>query len=126
MVFDDDFTTVSHLKLGTVPTNWPEIFENSRELVTDEAFQLNGEWTNQAARQPSVQWISAAIDSQLTTLNNLLDSSNSLPSHEEEALYDDAHALQNEGAHVKQNERAFQNLDPFTGEESSPYHHFKI
>jgi hypothetical protein len=40
MVFDDDFTTISHLKLGTVPTNWPELFEHSRESVTDETYRL--------------------------------------------------------------------------------------
>jgi hypothetical protein len=46
MVFDDDFTTVSHLKLRTVPTNWPELFENSRECVTNETYHLKDEWTN--------------------------------------------------------------------------------
>jgi hypothetical protein len=134
LVFDDNFTTISHLKLGTVPTNWPELYETNRELVTEETFQLNKEWMNQATTQPSVQWLSAAIDSQPTTFSNLLDSSTSLFSHEADPLDDNLHVSQNEGvhigqnegAHIEQNEETFQNLDPLTGDDSSPHHYLQV
>lgn len=52
MVFDDDFTIVGNLKLGTVSTNWPDLYENSRELLTDEPFHLVSDWTELALKQP--------------------------------------------------------------------------
>jgi hypothetical protein len=140
LVFDNDFTTVNHLKLGTVPTNWPELFENSRELATTHTYQLHGDWTKETSTQPSIQWLSAAVDSQPTMLDSLLDSSSNLPSREDEILDNDINALQNEGvpqnegAHiesydraiVEQTEGALQHLDPLTGEESSPSHNFTV
>ncbi len=52
MVFDDDFTIVGNLKLGTVSTNWPDLYENRRELLTDEPFHLVSDWTELALKQP--------------------------------------------------------------------------
>ena len=34
-VFDDDFTTVSHMRAGTIPPHWAELCATSTELVTD-------------------------------------------------------------------------------------------
>jgi hypothetical protein len=135
MVFEDDFTTVSHLKLGTVPTNWPELYENNRELLTDEPFHLNGDWTNSLSTQPSVQWLSATLDSQPTTFDNLLASTSSLTSiHDEASTHaapsEGAVASQSEGDIVAQDEGVLaaqdEGVDPITGDDYPSYHNFSV
>jgi hypothetical protein len=44
VVFDDDFTTVPHLRKGTVPPNWEKLVTNCREKSTDEFFDLTKTW----------------------------------------------------------------------------------
>ena len=44
LVFDDDFTTVPFLRLGTEPSNWQELCKNCTELVTEEAYDLAESW----------------------------------------------------------------------------------
>ena len=44
VVFDDDFTTVSHLRKGTVPQNWERLVTGSREKSTEEFFDLTKTW----------------------------------------------------------------------------------
>ena len=44
VVFDDDFTTVTHLRKGTVPSNWKTLVDNSREKNTDEFYNLTKTW----------------------------------------------------------------------------------
>ena len=46
VVFDDDFTTVPHLRKGTVPPNWSKLVEGSREKTTSEFFDLTKTWFN--------------------------------------------------------------------------------
>ena len=44
MVFDDCFTTVPHLRKGTVPPNWEKLVQGSKEKSTDEFFDLTKTW----------------------------------------------------------------------------------
>ena len=44
VVFDDDFTTVPHLRKGTMPSNWETLVKNSREKSTDEFYDLTKTW----------------------------------------------------------------------------------
>ena len=44
VVFDDEFPTVDYMERGEVPPHWPELFNQSRELSTDEQFQLTMDW----------------------------------------------------------------------------------
>ena len=44
VVFDDYFTTVLHLRKGTVPKNWELLVQNSRERSTDEFYDLTKTW----------------------------------------------------------------------------------
>ena len=44
VVFDDDFTTVPHLRKGTVPSNWEKLVLGSRERSTDEFIDLTKTW----------------------------------------------------------------------------------
>jgi hypothetical protein len=70
LVFDDNFTTVPSLKLGTVPTNWPDLYSNNRELVTDENFTLSPDWhTDSTASSPTVHWLSGALDQELVNVD---------------------------------------------------------
>lgn len=44
VVFDDKFTTVNHMRTGTVPSNWRDLVENSSFCSTDEQFSLADVW----------------------------------------------------------------------------------
>ena len=44
VVFDDEFTTVPHLRKGTVPKNWADLVENTREKATEEFYDLSKTW----------------------------------------------------------------------------------
>ena len=44
VVFDDNFSTVPYMKEGRVPKNWPDLYHNSRELATEEKYDLATSW----------------------------------------------------------------------------------
>ena len=44
VVFDDEFTTVPHLRKGTVPANWADLVQNTRERTTEEFYDLSKTW----------------------------------------------------------------------------------
>ena len=44
VVFDDNFTTVLHLRAGTVPRNWSNLVENSSYSSTEEKYNLSDTW----------------------------------------------------------------------------------
>ena len=44
VVFDDNFTTVQHMKDGTLPPTWQDMCQQSSESATDEAFDLVDIW----------------------------------------------------------------------------------
>ena len=44
IVFDGFFTTVLFMNKSQLPPNWDELFKDSRELVTDERFNLAKTW----------------------------------------------------------------------------------
>ena len=44
VVFDDDFTTVPHLRKGTVMPNWRKLVDGSCEKSTDEFVELQNTW----------------------------------------------------------------------------------
>ena len=44
IIFDDNFTTVPYMNENQVPPNWSNLVANSRELVTDEQFDLAKTW----------------------------------------------------------------------------------
>ena len=44
VIFDDNFTTVPYMNEQQVPPNWSNIVANSRELVTEEQFDLAKTW----------------------------------------------------------------------------------
>ena len=49
VVFDDDFTTVPHLRKGTMPPNWAQLVEGSREKVTEEFYDISKTWFDPAS-----------------------------------------------------------------------------
>ena len=44
VVFDDEFSTVENLRNGSEPVNWKNLFESSREMATDEKYELAQQW----------------------------------------------------------------------------------
>jgi hypothetical protein len=44
VVFDDDFSTVPFMEKGEVPPNWDELYNEHRELATDEDYDLANSW----------------------------------------------------------------------------------
>lgn len=67
VVFDDDFTTIENLRLGTVPTNWTELNLHQREEATNQNFQLSKEWLqddssdNARAASKNIDWLAAEL-----------------------------------------------------------------
>jgi len=67
VIFDDDFTTIEHLRSGTVPTNWAELNLYQREEATDQSFQLGKEWLqddssdNAQAALKNIDWLTAEL-----------------------------------------------------------------
>ena len=52
LVFDDNFTTVRHLREGNVPRNWRELVLSSSFSSTDEQYSLSDTWLNQNSLDP--------------------------------------------------------------------------
>ncbi|KAL7466170.1 hypothetical protein ACHAXS_006459 [Conticribra weissflogii] len=77
VVFDDEFTTVPHLRKGTVPDNWAKLVENSSEKSTDEFYDLSRTWFQGVPDESA---------------NELTDNSNPSPSQSNEGA-----PLPNEG-----------------------------
>ena len=71
LVFDDDFTTDLHLRKGTVPPNWEKLVLGSRELSTDELFDLTQTWM-----QPNSD---DSTDEILETLSNVNKGDEAIP-----------------------------------------------
>ena len=46
-VFDNHFTTVSHMSNGTVPSNWYDLVEQSSEEILPERFSVRKTWLTQ-------------------------------------------------------------------------------
>ena len=44
MVYDDQFSTVHHMRNLTVPPNWAQLVKNSSELVTTDQYDLTKTW----------------------------------------------------------------------------------
>ena len=63
VVFDDDFTTVLHLRKGTVPPNWEKLVLGSLERSTDEFFDLTQTWMQPTSDE--------SADEILETLSNV-------------------------------------------------------
>ena len=53
LVFDDEFTTVCHMREKTVPPNWRELVENSSFSSTEEQFSLADVWLREHSLDPS-------------------------------------------------------------------------
>jgi hypothetical protein len=49
VVFDDEFSTVPFMEKGQIPPNWDELYNNNRDLATDEDFNLAKSWYQQQA-----------------------------------------------------------------------------
>ena len=44
MIFDDDFSTVPHLRKGSVPENWAQLVKNSSLKSTEEFYDVAKTW----------------------------------------------------------------------------------
>ncbi|KAL7464788.1 hypothetical protein ACHAXS_005121 [Conticribra weissflogii] len=62
VVFDDEFTTVPHLRKGTVPSNWATLVEHSSEKVTSEFYDLTKTWFDASSDESADEII---IDAQM-------------------------------------------------------------
>ena len=68
VIFDNDFSTVENLRLGTFPTNWAELNINQGEYATDINFQLSQEWTtpyslpDQSNDHNNISWLTNSLE----------------------------------------------------------------
>ncbi len=124
VVYDDDFTTVDSLKLRTVPTYWPDLYQNNSELVTVVPFQLPSEWNQTLQMQNSINWLSHTLESEVTNLTTPFDTEGeSLPS----PLSSKGVSNTSKGE-CSTSEGEFTNLslDPVSGEITSSNYHFTV
>ena len=66
IVFDDTFSTVPHIRAGTIPPNWEQLVKNSSELVTDQDYDLSRTWFD-GEKDPSDEPDEPATDPQQET-----------------------------------------------------------
>jgi hypothetical protein len=93
VIFDDDFSTVPNPRAGTVPSNWASLVENSRELTTEEHFDISKTWFD-GKNYPSA--------------GENIDPNTAAP------LSDGAPSIQNEGSYPRSDEG-----DPFIQNEGA-------
>ena len=63
VVFDDDFTTATHLRKGTVPPDWYKPAVGSQERSTDKLFDLTKTWMQPTSDE--------SVDEILETISNV-------------------------------------------------------
>lgn len=56
VVFDDDFSTVPYMLKAQIPPNWEELYNNSKELATDEDYNLAQSWFSEQANDVDVEY----------------------------------------------------------------------
>ena len=80
VVFDEDFTTVPFMDKNQVPPNWAKLVQSSRELVTEEQFDLANTWLS-AQENPTRPIADAAIseDNNDQTVQATQEGENLLP-----------------------------------------------
>jgi hypothetical protein len=79
VVYDDKFTTVDSLHIGTVPSNWLELYSHNRDLITDENFELSPDWIAQQHIQRAIYWLESHLDSEPISVQNVFHE-DTLPS----------------------------------------------
>ncbi len=83
VTFDDDFTTVPHLRKGTVPPNWADLVKHSSERTTSEFIDLTKTWF---VGQPDI------------TADEMIDTSNhTAPEGDDSSPLKGASSTSNEG-----------------------------
>ena len=75
VVYDDNFTTVPHMRDLTVPSNWAHLVANSRELVTTEQYDLIKTWFEGEDDPSTDTIIQPPIDDPLSNLHNAINLS---------------------------------------------------
>lgn len=63
VVFDDDFTTVPHLRKGTVPENWAKLVAGSTEKTTSEFVDLTKTWLDPTPDESAGELLTSNEDS---------------------------------------------------------------
>lgn len=124
VVYDDDFTTVDSLKLGTVPTNWPELYNTNSELVTAVPFQLSPEWNQTSPAQNTIHLLTHELDSEPTNSVHLFDSTDaSVPP----IVQSEGASIASEGVSATpEGDFTQSSIDPISGNIMIPVHQFTV
>jgi hypothetical protein len=102
VVYDDNFTTVPHMRNLTVPSNWAQLVKNSSELITTEQYDLTKTWF-EGQDDPSADTIlQPTTDDAVSNLHGRINQSqaNSMSNNEDAATTPnegDAVTTSNEG-----------------------------
>ncbi len=121
VVYDDNFPTVDCIQMERPPPNWPILCSTSRELVTDENFELPPNQYVQDSSPSSIHWLELHLDSEPTTVQAVFNDAPIMP-HKGESP-SSSQVLSNEGEH-EGNATLLQNkggsdgdvmVDPFSG-----------
>ena len=78
VVFDDTFSTVPHIRSGTVPPNWAKLVRDSSELVTDQEYDLTRTWF-EGVQDPSADTETEDISEDISNNNQNRSTQTALP-----------------------------------------------
>ena len=77
VIYDDQFTTVPHMRNLSVPPNWAQLVRNSSELVTTEQFDLTKTWFEAQSDITADTVLQTPVDDLLINLHDTIERSQS-------------------------------------------------
>ena len=91
VIYDENFTTVSCMSKGQVPSNWAQLVKDSSELVTTERYTLTETWnTSTTSPSPNPGDFSTEIEGD-GSLDPSLDNTSSPPGDQRVTFTEDHH-----------------------------------
>ncbi len=100
VVYDDQFTTVPHMRNLSVPPNWAQLVRNSSELVTTEQFDLTKTWFEGQDDITADTVLQSSEDDPIANLHDTITRSQSQTMSNEGAA---TNSTPNEGAAMSDN-----------------------
>ena len=104
VVYDDQFSTVHHIRYLTVPPNWAQLVQNSSELVTTEQYELTKTWFEGQDDPTADTTLQSPDDDAPSNLQGTINRSQAETFSSEGATVNKTNTTPNEGANITPNE----------------------
>ena len=104
MVYDDQFSTVHHMRDLTVPPNWAQLVQNYSELVTTEQYDLTKTWFEGQYDPTADTTLQLPDDDALSNLQVAINIYKAETFSSEGATFNPTNTTKNEGVNITPNE----------------------